>query len=306
MCEDKFIEACKKDDISVAKEILSNKDFNPAFDENSSIHLAMLYESVGVLKLLLEDQRMKYDVEKLVKLAKSKKVLEVLEKFRKKQEVCKKECYGNDCPICLDKTDDMFVMNPCRHAIHLSCVEGMIKKECPVCRVNVENWPENVEQNLNTNIAKHREEVIREEQQAIRAQEAAIAALPPPFLVISALLNEGIVDGDDSTEDDGGAEDDDASEDGDSFEEAFSGTQNPFHFPSFGGFIVPLGAYPHPAQTQPNAQRTQTNFPPFFRLVQPNRPQVQQNRPGEQPDLGFLNFLSDADLAIALANNPLS
>ena len=295
LTEEKLIEACRKNNIVEVKEVLRTPGFDPSFDKNSAIHISMLYSSVGALELLLKDSRMKYDVEELVKIADGNtEVLLVLEKFRKREKCTEKpkdsktESYENDCPICLDRTEDMFVMNPCKHAIHLSCANGMIKKECPICRVEVNNWPEEVEGKLNTNVANHREEVIREEQEVLRAQEEALRNVmlnPHPLLsmLANALMAE---DPDDSFEEE--------QPDEENTEEENIPMPTPPQRPNFGAEIIMI---PNFFQFQQNPARILNG--PVFPVNFEGRRDL-----GTQ-DLGFMNFMSDAELAQLLANeNP--
>ncbi len=54
---------------------------------------------------------------------------------------CDPEGVPLQCPICLENDpDDMKILEPCGHAMHNFCAEGMRNELCPICRIKVTNW----------------------------------------------------------------------------------------------------------------------------------------------------------------------
>ena len=55
-----------------------------------------------------------------------------------------------ECPICLEPfLEDMNPLKPCNHWIHNECVARSGKKECPICRSEID-LPENFEELYST------------------------------------------------------------------------------------------------------------------------------------------------------------
>lgn len=70
----------------------------------------------------------------------------------------------NTCPCCLEDGGNLFVMKPCGHVIHRGvCSDGLTSTKCPMCRVEVENWPEPILEKIDKNESMYREETLMEE-----------------------------------------------------------------------------------------------------------------------------------------------
>ena len=57
--------------------------------------------------------------------------------------------YQNDCPICLENSASMLILN-CSHQIHEECCSGLIRLDCPICKESVK-WPENIRKQIEKN-----------------------------------------------------------------------------------------------------------------------------------------------------------
>ena len=51
-----------------------------------------------------------------------------------------KKNYNDECTICTEQTDDKLSKLDCRHEFHQSCLDKLVKKECPVCRLLFEPY----------------------------------------------------------------------------------------------------------------------------------------------------------------------
>lgn len=207
-----FLNACQKNDVETVRTFLAQTRFDPTFNKNAAVYMSMMYNSVGVLELLLKDPRIKVDIGELEKIADSTDVLMVLKKFKPRETPGEtllktpthpKPKHNSPCPICLDEEEDMFVLN-CSHAIHLECASGMIKKECPICREEMKNLPQELNRKLETNAKEYKDEVIREEQEEIRNsirgtfQHPGVGALA--FLLRNIMREDGEMSNSNSSE----------------------------------------------------------------------------------------------------------
>ncbi len=163
----RLLNACEIGDVGETRIILSDSSFDPSSHNNQALAKAIIWGHIEVINLLLQDERIRKTTSPEFIIALSQGNAE-LESYLK-EHVYTIFSFCNNCPICLDKTDNMFTMS-CLHDVHLSCVEGMIKKECPICRQKVTNWPKETLETLNENVKEYKHEVIQEEQEQIRLQ----------------------------------------------------------------------------------------------------------------------------------------
>lgn len=50
---------------------------------------------------------------------------------------------NTECPVCLEEDKGMYPL-VCMHSIHLECAKGLTKRECPLCRSEITNFPPRV------------------------------------------------------------------------------------------------------------------------------------------------------------------
>lgn len=100
------------------------------------------------------------------------------------------------CPICLfgDTPNYDWLDLECQHRVHLQCIKGMNKLECPICRAPIEDGvlPGDVEVEIEKNADAYRQERDEEERRAImqmiaRERATSMARPPPQLEVITAL-----------------------------------------------------------------------------------------------------------------------
>ncbi len=162
-----FLAACETGNLEKVNELLCDQTIDPAQNDNELVRTAVMWCQVDILDALLRNERVKKATtpEFLFNIAKGNGDIETY----LKNNVYKLLSFCNECPICLETTADMFTMS-CLHCVHLECVEGMNKKECPICRKEVTNWPEAVSDKILQNGKEYKDEVFREEQDAIRQE----------------------------------------------------------------------------------------------------------------------------------------
>ena len=84
-----------------------------------------------------------------------------------------------DCPVCYERMYNIDIVEPCNHAVHLSCLEKHMKQteqipKCPLCRCQVTN--------IEFNIVEQEEELIEEENFCdIENTFMVLNILPDPF-----------------------------------------------------------------------------------------------------------------------------
>lgn len=70
------------------------------------------------------------------------------------------------CPICLEPEKLDYITN-CNHSMHLDCIQGMNSFECPLCRTEMTNLPEDIITKIQENKAKHQAEQIEQDRRTI-------------------------------------------------------------------------------------------------------------------------------------------
>lgn len=70
--------------------------------------------------------------------------------------------FNKKCPICLEKGGDMFGLE-CLHRLHLECCKNLSSLECPLCRKIINNFPSWLNELIEKNISKNKEESDRNE-----------------------------------------------------------------------------------------------------------------------------------------------
>lgn len=74
--------------------------------------------------------------------------------------------FNKKCPICLEKTEEMFTLD-CLHKIHLDCCLNLNSFQCPLCRHQINNFPETIKEAIEKNIIKYKEDLEREDRDNI-------------------------------------------------------------------------------------------------------------------------------------------
>ena len=69
------------------------------------------------------------------------------------------------CPICLEPT----IENPieCGHSMHLKCMKGLTKLECPLCRSPLKHIPKSLRISIEKNVVELKKEREEEERNAL-------------------------------------------------------------------------------------------------------------------------------------------
>ena len=71
----------------------------------------------------------------------------------------------NTCPCCFEDGGNLLVLKPCCHVIHRGeCSDGLTSTKCPLCRVEVTNWPDAILDKIDRNESMYREERLLEEE----------------------------------------------------------------------------------------------------------------------------------------------
>ena len=81
-----------------------------------------------------------------------------------------RESFNNECPVCFDESEEMFILS-CKHRIHEECSKGLIDTKCPICRLEVENWPSEIQELIEENMRKRKLEIDRETEEEILEEE---------------------------------------------------------------------------------------------------------------------------------------
>lgn len=68
------------------------------------------------------------------------------------------QAYNQECPICLETTDENWLTLECNHRLHLECAEGLITSRCPMCRSRMRDLPLPLAKRIRRNRRQHREE----------------------------------------------------------------------------------------------------------------------------------------------------
>lgn len=106
--------------------------------------------------------------------------------------------YNRECPCCLSDEGD-FYLTPCMHRLHLECAEHLTSFECPLCRTKITNFPKHINDNIEGNKLKFKNDMEEEDRRNILRDELTIQNLPllqfEALTAIHYLRNEGIGNG---------------------------------------------------------------------------------------------------------------
>ena len=96
--------------------------------------------------------------------------------------------FNKECPVCLDEENEMYILS-CQHRAHIKCLEGMNKKECPLCRAIITNLPISVKKKIKENYENYQREKEEEDREEIlnmlRGRDQI--RLPPQIELLIAL-----------------------------------------------------------------------------------------------------------------------
>jgi hypothetical protein len=95
-----------------------------------------------------------------------------------------------ECSICFEVSDFKLI---CGHFIHLDCIENVHKLECPMCRAELTNLPQNVIDKINENARVYRAALIEEERRAI-FQQLIIEESQSPLEILSNIFGSNHID----------------------------------------------------------------------------------------------------------------
>lgn len=97
---------------------------------------------------------------------------------------------NDPCPICLEKDGNMYPLS-CLHRIHLECMEGFTKLQCPICRAKLLNIPDELRKKIEKNGEVYKEEVCEEERRELleylERENSITQRLPPNVELLLAL-----------------------------------------------------------------------------------------------------------------------
>ena len=104
------------------------------------------------------------------------------------------------CPICLEK-GNLFTLS-CNHHLHSECAKSMTNNQCPICRVPMDNLPEEVLESINESSRRYQSGLEAEDRSRLNAQNNVMSQLlsiyvrPRPMVELRAavhhLRNKGI------------------------------------------------------------------------------------------------------------------
>lgn len=112
--------------------------------------------------------------------------------------------FNTECPICFsDETNDgngegftfsatnvAFHLMSCLHRIHLECAKGLNSFECPICRKNVNNFPDYIKSAIEINSKNRAEAVELEDRQNLqRIVEEEYRHAPPRATIEQEILS---------------------------------------------------------------------------------------------------------------------
>jgi len=116
------------------------------------------------LRILLQYTMQCQGTKKSGERCKLKVVAGSLCRFHEKQQ---------QCPIC-QENGYLFQMS-CSHSAHLECIRQMVKSECPLCRKEITNLPDNIELEIAANRGEHLKDM---EEANFREALAQFGGLP--------------------------------------------------------------------------------------------------------------------------------
>jgi len=61
---------------------------------------------------------------------------------------------SKECSICLEESDDLIVVKPCKHEFHLYCIKKIVRPSCPMCKCDISKF-------LTTNKIVSKEELLK-------------------------------------------------------------------------------------------------------------------------------------------------
>lgn len=86
-----------------------------------------------------------------------------------KDGMCKLHSLMHKCPICLESSMNMFTLS-CGHRMHTSCLENLVKLECPMCRKEPTNLDDELKEKILKNVEDRKEELDQQDRQEILDQ----------------------------------------------------------------------------------------------------------------------------------------
>ncbi len=102
---------------------------------------------------------------------------------------------NTECPICLGQftpaEQSSLHVATCEHAMHQVCMDGLVKKECPICRREITNLPTDLKTKIDANATAYRQERDEEEQHEIMnaiMQQMSHSMRPTPNVEIIMAL----------------------------------------------------------------------------------------------------------------------
>jgi len=99
-------------------------------------------------------------------IANTKKNIRCKNDSVKDETLCKLHMMLSKCTICLNNSSKLFKLD-CSHSFHLNCLKDLVKLECPMCRAEITNLPDDIKNRIKDNIIKHKEEVEEQDRQEI-------------------------------------------------------------------------------------------------------------------------------------------
>lgn len=122
-------------------------------------------------------------------------------KFKNKGKTCMRpsndgrckihKIINTECPICLECEDNEWFTLSCNHRAHTECLKGMVKLECPLCRSNITNLPNQIEQTIKKQSEEYKIEQEEEERNEIIQMMSEFESSPQiPILLALSYLNQ--------------------------------------------------------------------------------------------------------------------
>lgn len=102
--------------------------------------------------------------------------------------------FNTECPICFSDHENsataVFHLMSCLHRIHLECAKGLNSFECPICRKNVNNFPDYIKSAIEVNSKVRAEAVELEDRQNLqRVVEQELQRAPPRATIEQEILS---------------------------------------------------------------------------------------------------------------------
>lgn len=98
--------------------------------------------------------------------------------------------FNDVCPICLEDDDGASLMR-CRHQIHVLCISGATKLECPICADDLFYLPDLVKAKIEDNADRYKQEQLEQERQDLLEFQQSLNAeddnYTPEMEVVSAM-----------------------------------------------------------------------------------------------------------------------